>query len=159
MTTDAAPPAMLGALRLEFDVTPRWFAPGPSYFDDMADIARVIRDHGGPIAAFLVDTCIGVTGVRIVTAVQAGPSTNAFEAARLELKTALDALDAVSPRRAKVTAQRAEMAKQKAEAEAKLSEAVAKAEDALAAPPSPIQPAPAAEPPKPAPVRKAKRRP
>lgn len=95
------------ALRLELDVTPRWWAFGPGLFDDAADVSRAIGASGGQLVGILVDLSVGVTGVRMVVLVPAGPSTNAFEDARLALMSLLDGLDASNPRRARVTTARA----------------------------------------------------
>ncbi len=122
------------ALRLELDVTPRWWGPSPALFDDAADVTRAIGSSGGGLVGLLVDLSIGVTGVRMVVAVPAGPSTNLFEAERVGLVALLDGLDASNPRRARVTAARAaEQAKRIAAAKAAEDEARAKEEAAALA--------------------------
>ena len=105
-------------VRVEIDVTPRWFHPGPSFFEDAADIARAIGSWEGATRSLFVDLSVGLTGVRVVLGVPGSNITDALEHERAHLKAHLDALDGVSPRRRRITVQREEEAAKKVAAEA-----------------------------------------
>lgn len=108
----AAPPArtqkMYPGLRVEIDVTPRWYAPGPHFDDDLRAIIATWGETGGDLRKLTNDFQAGTSGVRFILWVPSGVSTDAIEAARVELVDALDALDLVSPRRRAVTEARLE---------------------------------------------------
>lgn len=103
-------------LKIELDVTPRWFAvPPPDRYD-----ARILHEDAAAIHGALavsesvarlltVDASIGTTGVRLVLEVPAEQPTDGFEAERLAIKATLDALDGYHPRRRRVTEARAQM--------------------------------------------------
>lgn len=93
----------LPALRVEIDVTPRWFTTGPDFDADLLVILATWREAGGDLRRMMVDFQAGLSGVRFVLAVHAGISVDQIEAARLQLTGALDALDFMSPRRQATT--------------------------------------------------------
>ena len=112
------------AIRMEIDVTPRWWrVPSPAFFEDASDCLRVLGTCGVPL--ILLDVSIGATGIRIVTGTPAGASTEAVEMTRRAAKDALDDLDRHHPRR----------------------QAQARANEAAAAPPKASEPTPAEPPP------------
>lgn len=126
-------------LHIELDVTPRWFAPTePGFYEDGAAILAALGAYEGPATRLAVDTQLGATGVRLVLVVPAGQPTDGFEAERRNLQALLDALDGVSPRRARVTAARARAAEEQAARE----KAAAEAERAAKPPVPPLVEAP-----------------
>lgn len=122
------------ALRVEVDVTPRWFAPGAGFHDDLLAILATWRDVGGDLLRMTADFQAGTSGVRLVLAVPVGVTFEQVEAARGALKTTLDALDLVSPRRRAVT-------------DARATKRLQAAPSTPEAPPAPVSPSEPAEPP------------
>lgn len=109
------PQVPLTGILVEIDVTPRWYLIGPSFYEDLADIARALGTYEGTTHRLLVDLSTGLTGVRVVLQVPSGNITDALAAEQIALRTHLDALDGVSPRRRRVTLQREEAARKAAE--------------------------------------------
>ena len=94
----------LVGVRIEVDVTPRWFAPGASFIDDTIAIVGALRDS--PILAGVEDVQVGLAGVRLTLIAPAGASLSEIEGERDAFRALLDQLDLVSPRRRRVTEQR-----------------------------------------------------